>query len=145
MQPILVIPISRENGQMCTLNHPLKAYCDPAMKILLSITFVPTQVHAGKIYYPEAAAVRVLAPVPAHHSVRKMRPDDRHLTLTGFPRPTTRSQRCLLASVFSSHPQAWVWPACPCLSATIFKRVPLCLTDRLQGSFPPPRSRFHFL
>lgn len=53
---------------MCTLDHLLKAYCDPAMKILLSITFVPTQVYAGEIYYPEAAAVPLQALVSAPHS-----------------------------------------------------------------------------
>lgn len=73
---------------MCTLDHLLKAYRDPA--ILLSITIVSTQVYAGEIYCPEAAALPLQALVSTPHSLRKMRPDGRHLTLTGFPQPTAR-------------------------------------------------------
>lgn len=58
---------------------------------------------------------------PRHHSLRKMRPVHRHLALPGFSHPTTKCQRYILVSAFSSHPQPWVWPACPCLSASLFK------------------------
>lgn len=82
------------SGQIGTLDHPSKAHCDAGVE-RPSIVSGLTQVCAGEISYPEAARELLQASVPDSYSLRKTRPDPRHLALTGFSHTTTRGPGCI--------------------------------------------------